>query len=55
VAILSHTFSELNQDAKAEFMFRDAVGIVEGADALFSFQPPLNIVALIFLYVPTMV
>lgn len=69
VAILSHTFSELNQDAKAEYMFRHAVGIVEGvkceyglsvvfgtsaksiADALFSFQPPLNILALFLLYV----
>lgn len=30
VAILSHTFAELNQDAKAEYMFRHAVGIVEG-------------------------
>lgn len=52
VAILSTTFAELNADAKAEFMFRSAVGIFEGVkgDALFSFQPPINMLALLVLW-----
>ncbi|KAI0351934.1 hypothetical protein OH77DRAFT_843965 [Trametes cingulata] len=48
VSILSHTFSTINDDAAAEAMFRRAVSTVEGvkADSLFSYQPPINLVAL---------
>ncbi|KAI0816960.1 hypothetical protein BC628DRAFT_1404843 [Trametes gibbosa] len=48
VSILSHTFSTINDDAAAEAMFRRAVSTIEGvkADSLFSYQPPVNLVAL---------
>ncbi|KAI8996333.1 hypothetical protein BD414DRAFT_197116 [Trametes punicea] len=48
VSILSHTFSTINDDAAAEAMFRRAVSTLEGvkADSLFSYQPPINLVAL---------
>ncbi|KAH9847576.1 hypothetical protein C2E23DRAFT_847890 [Lenzites betulinus] len=48
VLILSHTFSTINDDAAAEAMFRRAVSTIEGvkADSLFSYQPPVNLVAL---------
>ncbi|KAI0057252.1 hypothetical protein BV25DRAFT_1920347 [Artomyces pyxidatus] len=48
VSILSHTFSTISEDAAAEAMFRRAVSTIEGvkADSLFSYQPPLNLVAL---------
>ncbi|KAI0629114.1 hypothetical protein C8Q77DRAFT_1161302 [Trametes polyzona] len=48
VSILSHTFSTINDDAAAEAMFRRAVSTIEGvkADSLFSYQPPINLVAL---------
>ncbi|OBZ74219.1 Calcium channel YVC1 [Grifola frondosa] len=48
VSILSHTFSTINDDAVAEAMFRRAVSTIEGvkADSLFSYQPPVNLVAL---------
>ncbi|RPD64222.1 hypothetical protein L226DRAFT_460344 [Lentinus tigrinus ALCF2SS1-7] len=46
--ILSHTFSTINDDAAAEAMFRRAVSTIEGvkADSLFSYQPPVNLLAL---------
>ncbi|KAG8925536.1 hypothetical protein FRC01_010038 [Tulasnella sp. 417] len=49
VAILSNTFSTISEDAVAESMFRRAVSTIEGvkADALFSYQPPLNLFAFI--------
>ncbi|KAL7280883.1 hypothetical protein ACG7TL_005827 [Trametes sanguinea] len=48
VSILSHTFSTINDDAAAEAMFRRAVSTIEGvkADSLFSYQPPINLIAL---------
>ncbi|GBE86440.1 predicted protein [Sparassis crispa] len=51
VSILSHTFSTINDDASAEAMFRRAVSTIEGvkADFLFSYQPPINLVALCIL------
>ncbi|EJF64109.1 hypothetical protein DICSQDRAFT_100749 [Dichomitus squalens LYAD-421 SS1] len=50
--ILSHTFSTINDDASAEAMFRRAVSTIEGvkADSLFSYQPPVNLVALCLMY-----
>lgn len=51
VSILSNTFARINEDAVAETMFRKAVSMLEGvkADSLFSYQPPVNIVALCIL------
>ncbi|KZT20100.1 hypothetical protein NEOLEDRAFT_1182830 [Neolentinus lepideus HHB14362 ss-1] len=48
VSILSHTFSTISEDAQAEAMFRRAVTTIEGvkADPLFSYLPPINLVAL---------
>ncbi|KIM44732.1 hypothetical protein M413DRAFT_442685 [Hebeloma cylindrosporum] len=48
VLILSNTFASVNEDAAAEAMFRRAVLTIEGvkADFLFSYQPPVNLVAL---------
>lgn len=48
VSILSNTFARINEDAAAEAMFRRAVLTIEGvkADSLFSYQPPVNVLAL---------
>ncbi|KAF8906298.1 hypothetical protein CPB84DRAFT_1726501 [Gymnopilus junonius] len=48
VSILSNTFAAVNEDAAAEAMFRKAVLTIEGvkADSLFSYQPPVNLIAL---------
>ncbi|KAG7444990.1 uncharacterized protein BT62DRAFT_933403 [Guyanagaster necrorhizus] len=47
VSILSNTFATINEDAAAEAMFRRAVSTIEGvkADSLFSYQPPINLIA----------
>lgn len=47
VSILSTTFAKIDADAEAEYMFRQAVETIEGvkSDALFGYQPPLNIFA----------
>ncbi|CAE6462062.1 unnamed protein product [Rhizoctonia solani] len=52
VSILSHTFSNISNDAAMEAMFRRAVSTVEGvkADAIFSYQPPMNLVALMVMF-----
>ncbi|KAG9313053.1 hypothetical protein JVU11DRAFT_6493 [Chiua virens] len=51
VSILSNTFARISQDAAAEAMFRKAVSTVEGvkADSLFSYQPPINLIAVCIL------
>ncbi|KAJ3968495.1 hypothetical protein EV361DRAFT_414763 [Lentinula raphanica] len=51
VSILSNTFATINEDAAAEAMFRKAVSTIEGvkADSLFSYQPPINLIALCFM------
>ena len=51
VSTLSHTFSRINRSATAEVQFRKAVLTFEGvkSDALFAYQPPFNLVALIVL------
>ncbi|KAI0953934.1 hypothetical protein AcV7_007322 [Taiwanofungus camphoratus] len=48
VSILSNTFSTINDDATAEAMYRRVVSTIEGvkADSLFSYQPPINLIAL---------
>lgn len=49
VAILSKTFADISSDAQAEAMFRRAVTTIEGAkaDAVFSYQAPFNLLAVI--------
>lgn len=51
VSMLSKTFSDITSNASAEIQFRRAVLTFEGvkSDALFSYQPPFNILALVFL------
>ncbi|GFZ47257.1 hypothetical protein JCM24511_05000 [Saitozyma sp. JCM 24511] len=52
VAILGNTFATINADAVAESMFRKAVSTIEGvkADAVFSYQLPFNLVAVVFMW-----
>ncbi|THU87990.1 hypothetical protein K435DRAFT_762223 [Dendrothele bispora CBS 962.96] len=51
VSILSNTFSTVSEDAAAEVMFRRAVSTIEGvkADSLFSYQPPVNLFAVMIM------
>ncbi|CAE6428982.1 unnamed protein product [Rhizoctonia solani] len=51
VSILSTTFSNISNDAAMEAMFRRAVSTIEGvkADAIFSYQPPMNLIALMIM------
>jgi hypothetical protein len=51
VSMLSTTFSKIDSNADAEIMFRRAVLTFEGvkSDALFSYQPPFNLLALVVL------
>ena len=51
VSMLSTTFSTIVANATAEIQFRRAVLTFEGvkADAIFAYQPPLNILALLIL------
>ncbi|ODN80904.1 hypothetical protein L202_03030 [Cryptococcus amylolentus CBS 6039] len=52
VAILGNTFATINADAAAESMFRKAVSTIEGvkADAVFSYQLPFNLPAVVFMF-----
>ena len=52
VAILGNTFATINSDAAAESMFRNAVSTIEGvkADAVFSYQLPFNLVAVVVMW-----
>lgn len=52
VSILSNTFATINADALAESLFRRAVTTVEGVkvDALFSYLPPLNLIAFLIMF-----
>lgn len=51
VSMLSHTFSTIVHNATAEIQYRHAVLTLEGvkADAIFAYQPPFNILALLVL------
>ncbi|KAH9457577.1 hypothetical protein Pst134EA_021450 [Puccinia striiformis f. sp. tritici] len=51
VSILSKIFSDISNDSIAETLYRKAVLTFEGvkSDALFSFQPPFNIPAMMIL------
>lgn len=51
VSMLSHTFSNIVGHANTEVQFRRAVLTLEGvkSDAIFAYQPPLNVLALLIL------
>lgn len=51
VSMLSTTFSRIEGNAQAEIMFRRAVLTFEGvkSDAIFAYQPPFNLLALLIL------
>ncbi|KLU87355.1 hypothetical protein MAPG_06355, partial [Magnaporthiopsis poae ATCC 64411] len=51
VSMLSNTFSTIVQNATAEIQYRHAVLTLEGvkADAIFAYQPPFNIIAMLVL------
>jgi len=51
VSMLSTTFSKIDSNAQAEIMFRRAVLTFEGvkSDAIFAYQPPFNLGALVIL------
>lgn len=51
VSILSNTFAGIVSDASAEIQFRKSVVTLEGvkSDAIFAYQPPFNILAMIVL------
>lgn len=51
VSMLSNTFSTIVSNATAEVQFRHAVFTLEGvkSDAIFAYQPPFNILALLVL------
>jgi len=51
VSMLSNTFAGIVSNASAEIQYRRAVLTLEGvkSDAIFAYQPPFNIAALVFL------
>ncbi|KAL1726221.1 hypothetical protein EV714DRAFT_255095 [Schizophyllum commune] len=52
VTILTNTFATISEDALAEAMFRRAVSTIEGvkADSLFSYHPPINLLAVCVMF-----
>ncbi|KAI5833279.1 hypothetical protein K523DRAFT_370042 [Schizophyllum commune Tattone D] len=52
VSILTNTFATISEDALAEAMFRRAVSTIEGvkADSLFSYHPPINLLAVCVMF-----
>ncbi|PVF95960.1 hypothetical protein CPB86DRAFT_763124 [Serendipita vermifera] len=51
ISILSNTFARIDQHATQEYLFQFAISTVEGvkSDALFSYQPPFNLLAFLLL------
>ncbi|KAG8819153.1 hypothetical protein FRC17_010586 [Serendipita sp. 399] len=51
ISILSNTFARIDQHATQEYLFQFAISTLEGvkSDALFSYQPPFNLFAFLFL------
>ncbi|GBE88279.1 hypothetical protein BKA93DRAFT_827390 [Sparassis latifolia] len=51
ISILSNTFARIDTNAKQEYLFQYALSTIEGvkSDALFSYQPPFNLLAFIIL------
>ncbi|KDQ08719.1 hypothetical protein BOTBODRAFT_37715 [Botryobasidium botryosum FD-172 SS1] len=52
ISILSNTFAKINQHAPEEFLFQFAISTLEGvkSDAIFSYQPPFNLLAVFVLW-----
>ncbi|KAF9644898.1 hypothetical protein BDM02DRAFT_3157054 [Thelephora ganbajun] len=52
ISILSNTFSRIDANANREYLFQFAMATIEGSksDALFSYQPPFNLVAFLVLW-----
>ncbi|KAF8896600.1 receptor-activated Ca2+-permeable cation channel [Infundibulicybe gibba] len=51
VSILSNTVARINENATQEYLFQFTINTIEGvkSDALFSYQPPFNILAFLIL------
>ncbi|KAG9039905.1 hypothetical protein FRB95_004377 [Tulasnella sp. JGI-2019a] len=47
ISILSATYAKINEHATQEYLYQSAINTLEGVktDALFSYQPPFNLVA----------
>ncbi|KDQ56997.1 hypothetical protein JAAARDRAFT_35597 [Jaapia argillacea MUCL 33604] len=52
ISILSNTFARIDANATQEYLFQFAITTIEGvkSDALFSYQPPFNLMALVILW-----
>ncbi|KAI0951035.1 hypothetical protein AcW1_008184 [Taiwanofungus camphoratus] len=52
ISILSNTFARIDANAKQEYLFQYAISTIEGvkSDALFSYQPPFNLLAFTILW-----
>ncbi|TFK75139.1 receptor-activated Ca2+-permeable cation channel [Pluteus cervinus] len=51
ISILSNTVAQIDSNATQEYLFQFAISTIEGvkSDALFSYQPPFNIIAFLIL------
>lgn len=51
ISILSNRFATINANAKEEHLFQKAINTIEGvkADAIFSYMPPVNLLALVII------
>ncbi|CCL98789.1 uncharacterized protein FIBRA_00794 [Fibroporia radiculosa] len=52
ISILSNTFAQIDSNAKQEYLFQYSISTIEGvkSDALFSYQPPFNLLAFLILW-----
>ncbi|KAI0707123.1 hypothetical protein C8Q76DRAFT_748084 [Earliella scabrosa] len=51
ISILSNTFARIDANAKQEYLFQYSISTIEGVkDALFSYQPPFNLLAFAILW-----
>ncbi|KZT18116.1 hypothetical protein NEOLEDRAFT_1080972 [Neolentinus lepideus HHB14362 ss-1] len=52
ISILSNTFARIDANATQEYLFQFAIATIEGvkSDALFSYQPPFNLLAFAILW-----
>ncbi|THH07159.1 hypothetical protein EW145_g3575 [Phellinidium pouzarii] len=51
ISILSNTFARINENARQEYLYQFTIFTIEGvkSDALFSYQPPFNLLAYMLL------
>ncbi|KAK7690562.1 hypothetical protein QCA50_005660 [Cerrena zonata] len=52
ISILSNTFARIDANANQEYLFQFSITTIEGvkSDALFSYQPPFNLLAFLILW-----